>query len=98
MSTVTTVATGSRSIIRLPTNPSTGYNWVTRVIGPAAAVMIDTGKFVQGSCPENAVGCSGTVTFTLTFQKTGLAKVDFYYVRAYDNLSEPTLRYYYSIR
>lgn len=50
---------------RFTENPSTGFTWQTSVVPPTVTIV--KGDYVRGTCPPGAVGCPGSVTFTITF-------------------------------
>ena len=49
---------GGALIVKLPSNPSTGYNWT--VVGEPSPLKLQKATFRKGKTKDNAVGASGT--------------------------------------
>lgn len=71
-----TLAVGQSADVRLATNPSTGYHWVTTITGDPTTITLSKGvykTFGQLGLP----GSAGVTVWTITGKKAGKAKITF---------------------
>ncbi len=73
--------------IVLPSNPTTGYDWVVHVDHPEVIKNVSH-KFAADS--SGRVGVGGNTTWSLRTKKTGSAKLVFSYMRPWEEGVEPT--------
>ena len=76
------LTTGTMLVIKLPSNPSTGYNW--SVSGDPAPLKLQKTSFVKGKSKNGAVGASGTSVFRLNASSAGLANLNLVYRRSWE--------------
>ncbi|MDO8731901.1 MAG: protease inhibitor I42 family protein [Actinomycetota bacterium] len=72
----TTLAVGQSADVRLATNPSTGYHWVTTITGDQSAIKLTKGVYKtlgQVGLP----GAGGVTVWTITGKAGGKAKITF---------------------
>lgn len=72
----TTLAVGESADVRLATNPSTGYHWVTTITGDKSAIKLSNGVYKtlgQVGLP----GAGGFTVWTVTGKAGGKAKITF---------------------
>jgi inhibitor of cysteine peptidase len=77
-----TIPQGSKLVIELGSNPSTGFNWSkASVADPAVLEEIDS-KYVEPA--GQVVGAAGTQVWTFTASKEGTTRVEMQYGRHWD--------------
>ncbi|MDC0745444.1 protease inhibitor I42 family protein [Polyangium mundeleinium] len=57
-----TLQQGDELILRLESNPSTGYSWYM-VLSPTSILKLSKHRYIAGRCPGGAVGCPGIEEF-----------------------------------
>ena len=72
----TTLAVGESADLRLATNPSTGYHWVTTVTGDKSAITLSKGVY-KTLGQLNLPGAGGVTVWTITGKSPGKAKITF---------------------
>jgi len=78
--------TGEALIVRLPSNPSTGYNWT--VAGEPAPLKLQKSTF-QKKTANGKVGASGMSMFRLTAGSSGIANLTLVYRRSWEYNTPP---------
>ncbi len=78
---------GETLIVRLPSNPSTGYNWA--VAGEPAPLKLQKNTFHKKASNAKAVGASGTSVFQLTATSAGIANLTLVYRRSWEYNTPP---------
>lgn len=73
---------GGALIVKLPSNPSTGYNWA--VVGEPSPLKLQKATFRKGKTKDNAVGASGTAIFQLSASSSGMATLTLVYRRSWE--------------
>jgi inhibitor of cysteine peptidase len=73
---------GSTLIVKLPGNPSTGYNWT--IVGEPSPLKLQKTSFRKGATKGSSVGASGTATFQLSANSSGLATLTLVYRRSWE--------------
>lgn len=71
----------------LPSNPSTGYEWVNMLT--EGSIIVQVGDSVYIADPEcgDRPGCGGTETFTFEATQTGTGAIKLYYMREWETES-----------
>jgi len=72
----TTLAVGQSADVRLATNPSTGYHWVTTITGDKSAIKLSKGVY-KTMGQVGLVGAGGVTVWTITGKAGGKAKITF---------------------
>jgi predicted secreted protein len=80
--------------IVLPSNPSTGYDWVLSINHPEVVQNVSH-SFTPDS--SGRVGVSGETTWSLRTSKTGETKLTFSYKRQWETDTKPTRMVTFSI-
>jgi inhibitor of cysteine peptidase len=75
--------------ISLPSNPTTGYNWIVRQL-PEQVALTGMGYTQSPDCKEGMVGCGGTTTLHFKAVKTGTGKLIVQYARPWEALTDET--------
>lgn len=78
---------GETLIVRLPSNPSTGYNWA--VAGEPAPLKLQKSTFHKKAGYAKAVGDAGTSVFQLTASSSGIANLTLVYRRSWEYNTPP---------
>jgi inhibitor of cysteine peptidase len=78
---------GDMLIVRLPSNPSTGYGWT--VAGEPAPLKLQKSTFHKKASNGKAVGATGTSVFQLTATSSGIANLTLVYRRSWEYNSPP---------
>jgi inhibitor of cysteine peptidase len=73
---------GSALIVKLPANPSTGYNWT--VVGEPSPLKLQKSSFHKSATRGNSVGASGTSVFHFTASSAGMATLTLVYRRSWE--------------
>ena len=73
---------GSTLIVKLPGNPSTGYNWT--IVGEPSPLKLQKTSFRKSTNKSGAVGASGTATFQLSASSSGIATLTLVYRRSWE--------------
>ncbi len=78
---------GSILLVKLPSNPSTGYNWT--IAGEPSPLKLQKTSFRKGKTKDNAVGASGTAVFQLGASSPGMATLTLLYRRSWEYNAPP---------
>lgn len=73
---------GGALIVKLPSNPSTGYGWT--VVGEPSPLKLQKTSFRKGKTKDNAVGASGTAIFQLSANASGMTTLTLVYRRSWE--------------
>ncbi len=73
---------GGTLIVKLPGNPSTGYNWT--VAGEPSPLKLRKTWFRKGATKSNSQGDSGTSIFQLSANSSGMATLTLLYRRSWE--------------
>lgn len=73
---------GSTLVVKLPSNPSTGYNW--SVVGEPSPLKLQKTSFRKNQTKTSTVGASGTSVFQLSANSSGLATLAMVYRRSWE--------------
>jgi inhibitor of cysteine peptidase len=73
---------GSTLVVKLPSNPSTGYNWT--VVGEPSPLKLQKTSFRKGTTKGTSVGASGTAILQLSASSAGLATLTLVYRRSWE--------------
>lgn len=78
---------GQPLVVRLPSNPSTGYSWTYRVVGDDV-LRLDS---VSGVTPQadGKVGAPGETVWSFRAQGKGIAQLSYVYTRAWEKNAAP---------
>lgn len=76
------LTTSGALVVKLPSNPSTGYNWT--VVGDPAPLKLQKSSFVHSKSKSGVVGSSGTAIFRLSASSAGLATLTLVYRRSWE--------------
>lgn len=68
------VLQGTKVVLTLETNRTTGYTWTTKVAGDPGTVKVGKGKYKAPA--SDAMGAAGTTTWTIDTKKPGTATVE----------------------
>lgn len=69
-------------MVKLPSNPSTGYAWT--IVGDPSPLKLQKASFRKGKTKPGAVGVSGTAVFQLNASSAGMATLTFVYRRSWE--------------
>lgn len=69
-------------IVKLPSNPSTGYAWA--IVGDPSPLKLQKAFFRKGKTKSGAMGVSGTEVFRLTASSAGMATLTLVYRRSWE--------------
>ena len=75
--------------IELEGNITTGYAWVIHSITPDGVVKEIANDYIQDQNDEDLDGIGGTFTFTFEAIGPGEAQIDLFYVRDWEDESDP---------
>ena len=78
---------GETLIVRLPSNPSTGYNWI--VAGEPSPLELQKSTFQKKSSNSKVVGASGTSVFRLSASSSGISNLTLVYRRSWEYNTPP---------
>ena len=73
---------GSTLVVKLPSNPSTGYNWT--IVGEPSPLKLQKTSFRKSQTKASTVGASGTSVFQLSANSSGLATLTLVYRRSWE--------------
>lgn len=73
----------------LPSNPSTGYQWVNMLTEGSTIVQVEDSVFTADPDCGDRSGCGGTETFTFEATKTGTGAIKLFYMREWETEIEP---------
>lgn len=73
---------GATLVVKLPSNPSTGYNWT--VAGEPSPLKLQKASFHKAKTKANSVGASGTAVFQLSASASGMATLTLVYRRSWE--------------
>lgn len=76
------LAAGSTLVVKLPSNPSTGYTWT--LAGDPSPLKLQKTIFHRNPKDDNAVGAPGTETFQLSAKSAGMAMLTIVYRRSWE--------------
>ena len=76
------LTTSGALVVKLPSNPSTGYNWT--VVGDPAPLKLQKSSFVHSKSKSGVVGSSDTAIFRLSASSAGLATLTLVYRRSWE--------------
>jgi inhibitor of cysteine peptidase len=76
------LTTGAVLIVKLPSNPSTGYRW--SVAGDPAPLKLERTSFSKGAPKSGALGASGISIFRLSASSAGLSNLTLLYRRSWE--------------
>ena len=77
-----TVNPGSELVVKLSSNPSTGYNWTDAALGTAGVLTQTDSKYVAPT--GGAVGAAGTQVWTFKASAKGITTVKADYSRPWE--------------
>jgi inhibitor of cysteine peptidase len=80
-----TLGVGQTLAIRLPANPTTGYQWTAAAVGSRALVAGGAGRYVGPA--SGALGAGGTEVFTYRGVAPGTAHLAFGYARSWEHVA-----------
>jgi inhibitor of cysteine peptidase len=88
--TAVALATGQNLVVRLPSNPSTGYRWI--YVEPKDAVLRVDGPstFEAAQSPAGTVGAGGIEIWKLAPLKPGTQQLRFEYRRPWEQDAAPS--------
>ncbi|HAF2404727.1 TPA: protease inhibitor I42 family protein [Salmonella enterica] len=72
--------------ISLPSNPTTGYNWIVRQL-PEQVALTGMDYAQSPDCKEGMTGCGGTTTLHFKAVKAGAGKLVLQYARPWEALT-----------
>jgi inhibitor of cysteine peptidase len=78
---------GQPLVIRLPSNPSTGYGWSYTVVGDDV-LRLDSVSGV-GALPNGKIGAPGDMVWSFRAQGKGIAELNFVYTRPWEKSVMP---------
>ena len=78
---------GQPLVVRLPSNPSTGYGWTYTVVGDDV-LRLDSVSGV-GSEPNGMVGAPGETVWSFRARDKGIAQLNFVYARSWEKNVTP---------
>lgn len=76
------LSVGTDLLVKLPSNPSTGYNW--SIAGDPSPLKLEKASFRKSTTKAKVVGASGTAVFRLTANSSGLATLTLVYRRSWE--------------
>jgi len=78
-------------VVRLPANPSTGYQWVLQPVDPPVVQLVGAAEYVAVAVPSvpPRVGQGGEVVFRLRAVATGDVTLRWDYRRSWEPLETP---------
>jgi len=76
------LAPNTRLLVKLPTNPSTGYAWT--VVGDPSPLKLQKTSLQKGKTKGGAVGAAGIAVFQLSASSAGMATLSFIYRRSWE--------------
>jgi inhibitor of cysteine peptidase len=82
------MAVGEDCVIRLPSNPSTGYRWELLPADPPIVQLLGEAKFEPRAASAGMVGAGGEEVFRLRAQSPGEVTLCWVYRRSWE-ASEP---------
>ena len=99
------LAVGEEFDIRLPSNPSTGYQWQVAALDEKVVRLVDTRwepqvggeEVADGSPPARAVGVGGTSVLTFVGVADGRGVIRLVYVRPWEKGIAPARRADYAV-
>lgn len=72
--------------VKLPSNPTTGYNWIVRQL-PEQVALTGMDYAQSPDCKADIVGCGGTTTLRFKALKAGTGKLIVQYARPWEALT-----------
>lgn len=89
------IGTGDRVAVALEANPSTGFAWVVSESAPGTVWEAGAPSFAASS---NALGASGTMTFSYEGAKAGETTLTFAYRRSFEPNVAPERTFTVTVR
>jgi inhibitor of cysteine peptidase len=80
---------GETLVVRLPSNPSTGYGWVNSSSGETTLRREIDGTYQPGPRPEGVVGSGGTEVWQFRVIHVGRESLRFEYQRPWEKATPP---------
>ena len=90
---VVKLAPGARLVIRLPSNPTTGYRWQPAAPTEAGVLRHVGNTYAPNTSSPGAVGVGGVETWTYQAQATGRTTIRLHYVRPWETPPAPVKAY-----
>lgn len=78
---------GQPLVVRLPSNPSTGYSWSYKVVGDDV-LRLDSVSGVTAQA-DGKVGAPGETVWSFRAQGKGIAQLSYVYTRAWEKNATP---------
>ena len=78
---------GQPLVVRLPSNPSTGYSWSYKVVGDDV-LRLDSVSGVTAA-KDGMVGAPGETAWTFRAQGKGIAELNYVYARSWEKSAAP---------
>lgn len=78
---------GQPLVVRLPSNPSTGYGWTYTVVGDDVLRLDSVSG--AGAAPNGMVGAPGEMVWSFRAQRKGIAELNFVYARPWEKNAAP---------
>lgn len=78
-----TIAVGQQLDVRLPSNPTTGYQWTAGVLHAGPVALTRPAAFQQSS--SGLLGAGGTQVFSYRGVATGRVQLSFDYARSWEH-------------
>ena len=96
--TVLNLTLGQHLIVRLPSNPSTGFNW--NATDPAAGLLHPDGepRYLPNAVPPGMVGAGGVMEWRFRATDRGTGNLRFEYKRPWEERGLPAQVVSYGVR
>lgn len=78
---------GQPLVVRLPSNPSTGYGWTYTVVGDDVLRLDSVSG--AGVEPNGRVGATGETVWSFRARDKGIAQLNFVYARSWEKNAPP---------
>ena len=82
-----TLRPGKKLVLRLKSNPTTGYYWY-ETIGNDAVVELVSNEYAPDPAPEGITGSGGAQVFTFTGVAPGRTEIDLVYKRSAGDVAD----------
>lgn len=83
------LAIGQECVVRLPANPSTGYEWVLGPVDPPVVQLVGAGEYVAAAAVPQRVGQGGQMVFRLRAVAAGDVTLRWDYRRTWEPPQTP---------
>jgi inhibitor of cysteine peptidase len=83
------VYVGNVIVVRLPGNPTTGFQWQAAAMNSPALRMAGQPQYVRAQTPAGTVGSGGTYVFQFQAVQTGATAIKLAYSRAWEKTKAP---------